>query len=95
MVEHPAHERPVDGLPADDPQQIESDDHVRDQAQVAIRGDLPSANRTIEDVSDRTPGHLGLSTYIANVQLWQDVKNIKLWNLLRDNGFADNRYYVR
>jgi len=34
-----------------------------------------------------------LSKYIPNVQLWQDVKNIKLWNILQDNGFADNQYY--
>jgi hypothetical protein len=32
MVEHPAHEPPVDGLPTDDAQKIESDDHVRHQA---------------------------------------------------------------
>ena len=36
-----------------------------------------------------------LGKNIANVQLWEDVKNAKLWNILQDNGFADNYDYVK
>lgn len=32
----------------------------------------------------------GLSKNMPNVQLWQDIKNITLWNILQGNGFADN-----
>ena len=44
--------------------------------------------------SQNETGSDRLSKNIPNVQLWQDVKNMKLWNILQDNGFADNSDYV-
>ena len=34
-------------------------------------------------------GHAIFRPLSPNVQLWQNVKNVKLWNILQDNGFAD------